>query len=73
VRELPVSDVVVDCTTVIYEVKVITGDRRGAGTDANVFIVLYGENGDSGKPKILQSASNNFERGIKSLLEISIF
>ena len=41
----------------------ITGDRRGAGTDANVFIVLYGESGDSGKPKILQNGSNNFERG----------
>jgi hypothetical protein len=47
----------------VYEVKVVTGDRRGAGTDATVTIVLYGENGDSGKPKVLQNASNNFERG----------
>ncbi len=65
-RELPVSDVIVDCTTVVYEVKVVTGDRRGAGTDANVSIVLYGESGHSGKPKILEKSSNNFERGMHS-------
>ena len=28
--------------------KVFTGDRRGAGTSANVSIQLYGDNGDSG-------------------------
>jgi hypothetical protein len=27
---------------------VFTGDRRGAGTSANVTLQLYGENGDSG-------------------------
>lgn len=63
VRDIPVSEVIVDCKTVVYEIKVLTGDRRGAGTDANVSIVLYGENGNSGPPKILQSSSNNFERG----------
>ena len=56
------SESVVDSATVVYEVKVVTGDRRGAGTDANVFIVLYGENGTSGRPKVLQSSSANFER-----------
>lgn len=35
-----------------------TGDRRGAGTDANVFIVLYGENGNSGKLKQLLNNDN---------------
>jgi hypothetical protein len=63
VRELPVSESVVDSTTVVYEVKILTGDRRGAGTDANVSVVLYGENGSSGRPKVLQSSSANFERG----------
>jgi hypothetical protein len=62
VRELPVSESVVDSSTVVYEVKVLTGDRRGAGTDANVSIVLYGETGNSGRPKVLQSSAN-FERG----------
>lgn len=29
--------------TVKYHVTVITGDQKGAGTDANVFIVLFGD------------------------------
>lgn len=35
-----------------YKITVVTGDRRGAGTDANVFITLFGENGDSGKRQL---------------------
>ena len=31
-----------------YYVKVTTGTVWGAGTDANVFIVLYGDNDDTG-------------------------
>lgn len=45
-----------------YKVSVYTGDKRGAGTDANVYIILFGENGDSGE-KILDDSRNNFERG----------
>ncbi len=30
-------------------VHVFTGDKAGAGTDANVFLTIYGENGDSGR------------------------
>lgn len=33
----------------VYEVVTATGDVRGAGTDANVFITLFGENGLSPK------------------------
>lgn len=62
-RELPVTDTVVDSKTIVYQVKVLTGDRRGAGTDANVFIVIYGDKGISGQPKTLQTGANNFERG----------
>lgn len=32
-----------------YKVSVKTGDVRGAGTDANVYMVLYGESDDSGQ------------------------
>lgn len=39
-----------------------TGDKRGAGTDANVVITIFGEEGDSGEKK-LDNARNNFERG----------
>uniref|UniRef100_A0A8C6UTG3 PLAT domain-containing protein n=1 Tax=Neogobius melanostomus TaxID=47308 RepID=A0A8C6UTG3_9GOBI len=41
----------------------ITGDVKGAGTDANVFITLYGVNGDSGKRHLRQKFRNLFERG----------
>lgn len=32
-----------------YEVSVVTGDVRGAGTNANVYITMYGEEVDTGK------------------------
>ena len=31
-----------------YEISVITGDISGAGTDANVYIILFGEKGETG-------------------------
>lgn len=34
-----------------YEIDVKTGDKSGAGTDANVFVIIYGENGYTGKLK----------------------
>ncbi|XP_043937953.1 lipoxygenase homology domain-containing protein 1 isoform X2 [Protopterus annectens] len=46
-----------------YEVIVVTGDEKGAGTDANVFITIYGSNGDSGKRALKQKFRNLFERG----------
>lgn len=39
-----------------------TSDVRGAGTDADVLLTLYGDKGDSG-PLSLESSANNFERG----------
>jgi len=62
-RELPAGseDGVVSAPYVSYKITVVTGDRRGAGTDANVYIVLYGTQGDSGDRK-LESGGNNFER-----------
>lgn len=32
-----------------YKVHVFTGDKSGAGTDANVFLTVYGEMGDTGR------------------------
>ncbi|TRY95059.1 hypothetical protein DNTS_004690 [Danionella cerebrum] len=47
-----------------YTVTVNTGDVYGAGTDANVFITLYGDMGDTGERKLSKSEnSNKFERG----------
>jgi hypothetical protein len=55
-----------------YRVTVHTGDKRGAGTDANVFIILHGEKGDSGKRK-LESSGNNFERAKTDIFGIETF
>ncbi len=48
-----------------YVVDVCTGDTRGAGTDANVFLTIFGDRGDSGERKLHKSEthSNKFERG----------
>ena len=53
------------CLTVnTYEVSIFTGDMMGAGTDANVFINIYGENGDTGERYLKNSDNlNKFERG----------
>ncbi|TKS84776.1 Lipoxygenase -like proteiny domain-containing protein 1 [Collichthys lucidus] len=45
-----------------YEIIVITGDQKGAGTDANVFITVYGTNGESGRRQLRQRFRNLFER-----------
>ena len=65
-----------------YRISVKTSDRVGAGTDANVFILLFGTNGDSGDLHLEKSETNTnpFERnkedvftvkGILSLGEVS--
>ncbi|XP_056399217.1 lipoxygenase homology domain-containing protein 1 isoform X2 [Hyla sarda] len=46
-----------------YEVIIVTGFEKGAGTDANVFLTMYGSNGDSGKHALKQKMRNLFERG----------
>ena len=62
-REIAASteDGVASAPLSYYKISTVTGDRRGAGTDANVYIILYGEKGDSGKRK-LEAPGNSFER-----------
>uniref|UniRef100_A0A3Q3AH36 Lipoxygenase homology PLAT domains 1a n=1 Tax=Kryptolebias marmoratus TaxID=37003 RepID=A0A3Q3AH36_KRYMA len=62
VTELEVEDALEAHT---YKVSVITGDVSGAGTDANVFLTIYGDQGDTGERKLSKSETNNnkFERG----------
>ncbi|XP_063398724.1 lipoxygenase homology domain-containing protein 1-like isoform X1 [Mytilus trossulus] len=54
--------VVRNLAAIKYEVIVYTGDVSGAGTNANVFITLFGEHGDSGKRPLKQSFRNLFEK-----------
>lgn len=47
-----------------YEVHVFTGTMFGAGTDANVYINVYGETGDTGERRLRKSNNlNKFEKG----------
>ena len=48
-----------------YHVRVRTGDVRGAGTDANVFIRIFGETGDTGKLqlRLADNTKDKWERG----------
>ena len=46
-----------------YVVRVKTGDKSGAGTDSDVFITLFGEQGDTGERELARSQHmNKFER-----------
>ncbi|KAG2501257.1 hypothetical protein HYH03_001064 [Edaphochlamys debaryana] len=47
----------------MYKIRVKTSDRPGAGTDANVYIDLRGDNGTTGKTFLRNRKANNFERG----------
>ena len=48
-----------------YSVMVHTGSKSGAGTDANVFINIFGEQGDTGDRRLHTSKTNfnKFEKG----------
>ncbi|KAM9810394.1 lipoxygenase homology domain-containing protein 1-like [Neosynchiropus ocellatus] len=46
-----------------YEIIIITGDVKSAGTDSHVFVTIYGVNGDSGKRQLRKKWRNLFERG----------
>lgn len=48
-----------------YRVTVCTGELEGAGTDANVYLCLFGDAGDTGE-RLLYNCRNNtdlFEKG----------
>ncbi|CAF2130421.1 unnamed protein product [Rotaria magnacalcarata] len=47
-----------------YKVTVFTGNKSGAGTDADVFITLFGNQGQTGQIK-LDNEKDNFETGQK--------
>ncbi|XP_066274370.1 lipoxygenase homology domain-containing protein 1-like isoform X2 [Branchiostoma lanceolatum] len=50
-----------------YYVSVYTGDHWGAHTDADVFITLYGERGDSGRRRLFHSTTNAVKFGKKQV------
>ncbi|XP_022780705.1 uncharacterized protein LOC111321951 [Stylophora pistillata] len=48
-----------------YEVYIFTGNKFGAGTDARVFITLFGEKGHSKEIELESKGRNDFEKGQK--------
>ena len=54
-----------------YRVHVFTGDVKGAGTDANVFLTLFGQYGDSGERQLSKSETHTdkFERGKVNIMK----
>ena len=46
-----------------YDVILYTGNRFGAGTDANVYLTLYGEKGSTEELQ-LSTAKGDLERGM---------
>ena len=46
-----------------YKVAVYTGDKAKAGTDANVFVTLFGDVGESPETRLDTKGKNDFERG----------
>lgn len=55
-----------------YEVHVFTGTMWGAGTDANVYINMYGEIGDTGERRLRKSNNlNKFEKGQVSFASVA--
>lgn len=65
VRELFANGGLQYLDTTTYNIKIKTGDARNSGTDAKVFLKIYGEKGDTGKRTLKKSdnTSDAFERG----------
>ena len=38
---------------IVYQVEVLTGDKRGAGTDAHVFVTLFGASGQTPRVQLI--------------------
>ena len=60
----------VELSNVNYNIVVQTGNEFRCGTNANVFITIYGSNGDSGKQPLSQSKRDLFARNAKNNFEL---
>lgn len=66
------------CVAVVpYEIKIFTSDIFAAGTDADVFIILYGQNGVCTSQKSLcvnkRERRMYFERGAEDMFIVEVF
>lgn len=57
----------------VYDVEVVTGDKQGAGTDANVYITLFGDRGQTTKTRLKsKDGHNDFERNHTDMFELQV-
>jgi hypothetical protein len=54
-----------------YEVTVTTGDVSGAGTDARIFITVFGTKGTT-SPLELENTNDRFQRARTDLIRVSV-
>lgn len=53
-----------------YEITVITGDKKGAGTDANVSITIHGKSGITEKIPLRSKSKNVFEKNQSDIFSV---
>ena len=63
-------------SAVTYQVTVITGNQPGSATDADVYLTIYGEQGDTGKRALIKSDKDEkFQEGQvgnKSVIDVYV-
>ena len=55
-----------------YVIRVTTGDFRGAGTDADVYVTIFGDLGDTGQKFLDNRMENNFERNRTDTFQLKL-
>ncbi|CAF1252253.1 unnamed protein product [Adineta steineri] len=65
---------VIKTTIILYQITVITGNKIAAGTDADVFLIIYGEDNQSDEHQLIHSKTykNSFEQNQEDVFEIKI-
>ncbi len=58
--------------TTTYRVTVYTGNIENAGTDADVFITLFGKNGISSGERMIDNAEDNYEKGKVDVFQLEL-
>jgi lipoxygenase homology domain-containing protein 1 len=53
-----------------YTLSVTTGSKIGSGTDANVFIIIYGENTKTEKIPLKKDSGDPFEKGKTDIIKM---
>ena len=53
-----------------YEVVIVTGNVKGAGTDAKVSLIIFGKTGQTAKLQLRSNSKNSFERNQSDIFNL---